>query len=339
MRVAFLTFGDERTPSSRYRVFQYLEGLRAAGWESEIISPRKGESASRTSLRAIKGARKADLLFIQKRLFPGVCLRLLSAAAKRRLIYDFDDALFVPPSKKRSEASHRRTLGRLHRSFQVAQVVIAGNAFLAQYASKFNPWVEILPTPIDLAAHPRRPAHFQRSPQIIGWVGTSSNHRYLRLACEAICRVNEKRPVVLRVVSDRPFENALVEVENVGWEPEREALLLHEFDVGIMPLADDTWSRGKCAFKLLQYMAVGVPVVCSPVGANQEVMKDGTQGFFASSPEEWMERLCALLGDAQLRERMGSAGRERVAQRFSSQALLPHFLLILKQVAEAPDVS
>ncbi len=331
-KALFLTFGDERTPSSRYRVFQYLEGLQTYGWECKVLRPRRGEASWRTALRGLREIR-ADVIFLQKRLFPAPFFHLLSVEAKGRLIYDFDDALFLHPRGENEKPSHRRSLARLQRSLSHARIVIAGNAFLAEYARKFNPRVEILPTPVDLTRHPRRPAHMQQDTQVIGWVGTSTNHHYLQSIGEALRQLSAKRPTVLRVVSDRAFQFPGVAVENVTWQPEKEAVLLHGFDVGLMPLYDDDWSRGKCAFKALQYMAVGVPVVCSPVGANTEVMQDGAQGFFASTTEEWIVRLDLLLEDAALRERMGNAGRETVAQRYSVEVTLPRLVELLQEVA------
>lgn len=333
MKAVIVTFGSDTTPSSRFRVFQYLTGLKSAGWEVELLVPQKGESAWQLGIRAAQAAKAADLLFVQKRLFPTVCLRLLAKAAQGRLIYDFDDALFVSQNKSRSMLAHARTVNRLNAILKNSQMVIAGNSYLAEYAKKHNPRVEIIPTPIDIANYPRREIHQQKSPQIIGWMGSSSNHEYLAAICPALREICREKNAELQVVSNQPFQFVDLEVRNIPWQSECEPQLLHNFDIGLMPLADDPWTRGKCAFKALQYMAVGLPVVCSPVGMNNEVMQEGVQGFFATGQNEWREKLAILLEDAALREKMGIAGRETVRQNYSTEVMLPWLLQIMAEVA------
>jgi glycosyltransferase involved in cell wall biosynthesis len=240
---------------------------------------------------------------------------------------DVDDAIFLGARGASAGVIAKR-----------AQVIICGNQFLADYFSAFGA-VSILPTAVDTDEF--RPGQAlqeeqQQEKQVIGWSGSSSGFEYLRLIEPALANVLRKfRHARFRVVADKPpkfltLDPARVEFER--WTPERQVRSLQEFTVGIMPLSDSPWARGKCSFKMLTYMAVGVPVLVSPVGMNVEVLAHGQSGLSARSIDDWVDSLTVMLSDSQLRRRMGVVGRGVVERHYSKRVLAPRFVDVLRRL-------
>jgi glycosyltransferase involved in cell wall biosynthesis len=203
--------------------------------------------------------------------------------------------------------------------------VIAGNSYLADWLSQYCKNVSIVPTAIDCArfrprSDPREPIGPQETFFTIGWTGTSGNFRFLSLIEKALARfLQSTSRGRLRIVADRRPNLPMipdVQLEFVPWSPDNEASEVARFDVGLMPLADDPWSRGKCSFKMLQYMASGLPVVVSPVGMNAEVLGMGDCGLSATTDDEWLDALCSLRDDAERRAAMGKIARDIVVDHF-----------------------
>jgi glycosyltransferase involved in cell wall biosynthesis len=372
MRVLFLTIGPESEPSSRFRAYQYVEPLRRLGVDARV-RPRVGRAyfemgygirrppapvrgawvAGSFALRTLRRvrdlwqARRFDLLVLQKETFPFGMERLLSRWGIP-VVYDFDDAVYeAPPSADglgpalravaERVAGPRRGLPPL---LSRCRAVVAGNAVLADYARRHNERVFVLPTAVDTEAYPVRPVR-RSGPLTVGWIGAPAGAVYLeplRPVFRALARRFDLRLVVLGAPA---FDCPGVIVETGSWKTyrsrEEEAEHLSRFDIGIMPLADDPWAAGKCAFKAIQYMASGIPVVASPVGVTPEVVPDGTCGFLAATPDQWMEKLSALLGDPELRAAMGRAGRARVEENYSIRATLPRLVEVLREAAGAPE--
>jgi glycosyltransferase involved in cell wall biosynthesis len=243
-------------------------------------------------------------------------------------IFDFDDAImFRDSSHRRFDSWQRRR--RFRRMVVGARHVIAGNSYLADWASRSGGRVTVIPTAVDLSTYPERRPEPSREP-VIGWIGTRINLMYLRTIGTALTRLAHKRPdVKLKVVSDGFFDVAAMPVTNKRWSLADEVDDIASFHVGIMPLPDDPWTRGKCAVKILQYFAAAVPVVCSPVGANLEVVEHGRSGYFAATEDEWLARLDELLGNAQRRKQFGQAGRDIVQRRYSIESNVDRFLKAL----------
>lgn len=272
-------------------------------------------------LRALLGSGGHDLLWIEKEALPW-----LPAAVERWLlgatpfVLDFDDAWELR-YRAHGRALVRRLLGdKWRRLMPQAALAIAGSAVLADWCREAGaPRVEWIPTVIDLARYPLRPPP-DNPVFTVGWIGTRSTLPHLAAAGEALRQVGDSGGLRLRLIANEPIALPGVAVEFVPWREDREAELLAGIDAGIMPLPDEPWERGKCAYKLIQYMAAGRPVVASPVGANAEVVVDGETGLLATTTEDWIAALTRLKTDAALRARMGTAGRRRVEQTYCLQA-------------------
>jgi glycosyltransferase involved in cell wall biosynthesis len=195
--------------------------------------------------------------------------------------------------------------------------------------------VEVLPTTIDVDVYRPQPRE-GRDLVRVGWSGSPTTAAHLRSMEGALRRLLDKFPIELVIMGDPAFRLAgTPRVTVVPWSSDREIAEVGAFDIGLMPLPDDDWSRGKCGFKALLYMALGVPPVVSPVGVNTEIVSDGENGLLASSEDEWVEAVGRLVRDAPLRARLGAAGRSTVVDRYSGQGWAPRFLEVLRQAADS----
>jgi glycosyltransferase involved in cell wall biosynthesis len=218
--------------------------------------------------------------------------------------------------------------------------IIAGNSFLADYARRFNPAVVMLPTSVDTARFmPRATPRQSGAPLVVGWIGTPTTTPYLEQMAAVFTQVAAAHPFTLRVSgAGHDVRIPGVEVENMPWSLDREVELFNTCDVGVYPLTDDEWSRGKCGFKAIQFMASGVPVVAAAVGVNCEIVEDGINGFLALTPAEWAVRLTRLLEDAVLRARFAAAGRTTIEARYSTHVNFPRLLATFEDVlADRPS--
>jgi glycosyltransferase involved in cell wall biosynthesis len=206
--------------------------------------------------------------------------------------------------------------------------VIAGNEYLAEYARRFSSAVTVIPTCVDTtrfvpSAHASNNGARRAAP-VVGWIGSPTTVPYLRALAPLLQRVAREHPFVLRVSgSGEAIAVPGVPTEQPAWTLHGEVELFNTCDVGVYPLTDDEWSRGKCGFKAIEFMACGVPVVASAVGVNREIIEDGVNGFLASTDHEWSDKLSRLLCDQDLRRRLGAAGRNTIEQRYSLQVIAP----------------
>jgi glycosyltransferase involved in cell wall biosynthesis len=313
--------------STRYRVLQYLPLLDREGIDYEIVALSRNPRHRFSLARRIKAA---DTIFIQKKLFSFLELFWIRKLA-RRLIYDFDDAVMFKggPAGERQQARQQR---RFAITAEKADLVIAGNRYLQQKALPLNRQVRLLPTVLDMDRYSAREGDGGADGEIVlGWIGSRGTLRYLQDISPALEELGSRWPgLKLKIVADDFFDLNNLQVIKKPWAAADEIADLHSFDIGLMPLSDDVWTRGKCGFKLLQCMAVGVPVVCSPVGVNAEIVTEGCEGLYATTLDEWVKQLDALIADGDLRRRMGQRGRQRVAAEFSLAANGPRFVEYLK---------
>ena len=269
-------------------------------------------------------ARQYDAVVIYREaalLGPAIYERML-ARTGIPIIVDFDDAIWLPAVGSVNGAFARlRFPGKTATICRMAQAVVVGNSYLAAYAARHNANVHIVPSTIDLRMYKVQPPLRDESRFVVTWSGSHSTLAHLETARGALRRLGEKRRVRLRVICDRPQDRPFegVETEHVPWRAEVEAATLGQTHCGIMPLPDDEYSRGKCGMKALQYMAVGRPAVLSPVGVNAEIVNNGENGLLASDEDDWVRALTALADSNELREKLGSAGRRTVEERFSSE--------------------
>jgi hypothetical protein len=323
-RILFLASGLDE-PSCRFRFLQYLPYLRERGLEVAVADLAVSASQRR---RILSTAADYDIVLVHRvlmRLFDLCCFRYYA----RDYVFDFDDAIFFrDSSQKRGFHSWQRLL-RFQRMTRAARGVIAGNAYLGAWAARYNRKVTVLPTTVELRDYSLTRIEDRREP-ILGWIGTQSNLPYLEAITGALTRVGGSAlHPKLKIVCDRFPEFPGIEVIQKPWTLAEEAADVGSFQVGLMPLPDDPWTRGKCALKILQYMAAAVPVVCSPVGANLEVIQEGESGYFARTDDEWAAHLERLLSDPAERLRCGTAGRRRVEQHYSTQGSVERFLAAL----------
>jgi glycosyltransferase involved in cell wall biosynthesis len=368
MRVLFLTIGPDSEPSSRFRVFQFLDPLRRAGIQATVLpladhrylelgyGIRRPAAVIRIPwvtahflgrilrrLRDLWRARSYDLVFIQKETFPFGMERLISLLGIPA-IYDFDDAVHVQSHLADGRGGRLRGLAdrvlRRDRSLPAllaqCRAVIAGSPLLASYASQHCKSVEVIPTVVDTDAYTRVPLRRQGT-LTVGWIGAPPNQSYLEPLRPVFQELATRFDLRLRILGTESFDCPGVAVECGGWRHYAsvadEVTDLRGFDVGIMPLPDTEFAAGKCAFKAIQYMASGIPVVASPVGVNAQVVVDGECGFLATTPAEWLDRLTELLGDAELRDRLGEAGRRRARSHYSIRSAVPKLVKVLESAA------
>jgi glycosyltransferase involved in cell wall biosynthesis len=344
-------------PSSRYRIYQFEPFLAEAGIEVDVqplhdrtyLAGRfRGDRApafyliERIARRiaALFSARKYDLVFIQKEIFPylpGVVESLLYRAGVKTVL-DLDDAIFLF-YERASSAMKRRLLSRkIPRVISKCGLVLAGNGYLESYARKFNDNVVLFPTVVDtgrFTPDPGRGAH--RTP-VVGWIGSPETVRFLDDIVPALESASRRVKFSLSLVGADGVSVNGVTVESKPWSEKDEADDLRRFDVGIMPLPDTEWSRGKCALKLLQYMSTGVPAISSSQGSATEIVADGANGFLADNPEDWTRRLTELLKDEHLRKKIGDNGREWVVNHYSLSNYGPRLGRYLRAVVEGERV-
>jgi len=311
----------------RQRVQAYLEPLAARGIACEVEELAKSPWPRRRQMRR---ASEFDGVLLHRKTMTAWDARGLSAA--RHVIYDFDDAVMF--QARSPERAHPARLRRFERTITRADLVLAGNANLAEHARRSGArHVEVIPTGLDTGRYKPKRDYNSPGPVRLVWIGSRSTLKQLIVFRPVLEQIGRTVPgIMLRVIADARLEATGLAVENVPWRLETETDLLAESDIGIAPLPDTPYTRGKCGFKIVQYMAAGLPVVASPVGVNADYVRDGRTGFRAQSPDEWVERVQRLASDSCLREQMGCAGRRRAEAEFDFSVLAPR---VCNLVAEA----
>ena len=330
--LAIVPFLYDTAPGQRFRLEQWDPLLRRDGieidyapFEDDRLRTRlhkPGGAAQKVQLLLRAWGRRAKLLrsvneYDAVYVFREAAL-LGSSIFERRvwrsgvpMIFDFDDAVFVPyKSPSNGYLSLLKFPSKTAAICRMSAHVMAGNAYLADYACRHNPRVTVVPTTIDTEKYtvePRPPADVPT----VGWSGSYSTVQYLDTLREPLRRLAERVRFRLRVIGTHHYEVEGLDVEAMPWRSETEVANLRPIDVGVMPLPDDPWSKGKCGLKALQYMGLGIPTVCSPVGVNSEIIRDGENGFLASTPDEWVGKLERLVRSEAERRRLGAAGRGR----------------------------
>lgn len=316
----------------RYRARAFLPFLEARGWQVEAQAIPRGWLSRRQIWRA---ARSADGVLLQRKLLDASHLRALRRNAAR-LVFDFDDAIFQRASFA-ERAPSRRRWRRFRQTVQLADVVIAGNDFLAESAARFtdSEKIHVVPTCLQLSDYPLvvhgssvQPGEDASFEMV--WIGSSSTVTYLEHFRDTLDEVGRAVPdAKLKVICDRFPKFEQLGVRPIHWSQETEAAELATADVGVSVLTDDDWSRGKCGLKVLQYMAAGLPVVANPVGVHNEIIEPGRSGILARTPSEWVAAIRELIADRDLAKRMGRRGREIVEEKFSISRWAPRLAELL----------
>ena len=360
MRVLALMPGlYDTSPGQRYRLEQWEPLLRERGVEitwapfedddlhSIVYKPgqmgKKLQLVSRNLARrlsTISKARNYDLVYILREaalLGPAVFERLLYQQ-RVPFVFDFDDAIFVSyRSPSNGYLSYLKFASKTKTICRLASHVMVGNPYLAEYARQVNDNVTVIPTTIDTEKYRVPPPKSGDGPIVIGWTGSYSTVQHLDTLRGALKKLAEREQFRLRVIGTPSYELSPVGVDAMPWRAATELEDLCAIDIGVMPLPDDNWSKGKCGLKALQFMALGIPTICSPVGVNTDIIQDNENGFLASTEAEWVEKLTALLRSAELRRRLGAAGRATVEQKYSAAIQAPRVYEIFKSVRVWPE--
>lgn len=349
----------DTNPGQRYRLEQWEPYLRRLGVEITYASfedneltatlHKQGRVARKSYLIAkaigrraslIRSLRNYDVIYVfrEAALFgPPIFERLVSRSGVPT-IFDFDDAIFVPyVSPTHGYLSYLKFPAKTKTICRLATHVIAGNSYLANYARQTNQNVSIVPTTIDTEKYQLLPRSGSDHVPVIGWTGTFSTVQHLDTLAGALKRLAQKESFRLVVIGPPVYKIDGVDVEAVKWRSATEVADLRQIDIGIMPLPDESWTRGKCGCKALQYMALAIPTVCSPVGVNAEIIQDGVNGLLANTEDEWVEKLTQLLHDPELRARLGNAGRKTVETKYSAAVHAPRVYEILRSVVARSD--
>lgn len=350
--LALVPYPLGRVPSQRFRLEQWAPLMEREGVRLEFspylsadgfsaLQSRAGLHAKAAAvgagvIRRLRDAARtgaADVVLVHREamLFGPAWLESL-IARQRPVVFDLDDAIYLPgQGSPNSWARWLRPATKTAQVCRLARHVTAGNSWLAEYARLHNGSVTVVPTSIDTDAY----APGQRrvgNGVVVGWSGSSTTVPYLATIHGALRRVERELGCELRVIGGELSLDG-VTLRCRPWRSETEVEDLRGLDIGLMPLADDEWSRGKCGLKALQYMALGIPPVVSPVGVNASIVENGVNGFHASSEEEWIERIVQLGRDPDLRHRMGAVARRTVEERYSARVQAPRMARVLREAA------
>lgn len=342
----------DRAPNQRFRIEQYVDFLRENGVTLEfsyLLEPNDdkifyapGNFFKKLSivLRSWK-KRKQDVrratnfdavLIIRESIFIGPAIfekRLKKRGVK--IIYDFDDAIWkLDVSKSNRWFGFLKFPAKTASIIRLADVVMAGNQYLADFASRYNKNVHIVPTTVDTDQFSPAENHTQ-GPVVIGWSGSLTTIKHFDLALPVLRKIREKyrQGVRFKVIGHHAFRNEELDITGIAWTKTSEVPELREIHIGIMPLPDDEWAKGKCGLKGLVYMSLGIPTVMSPVGVNSEIIRHGQNGFLPKTEEEWLEVLSQLIENPALRQSIGVAGRKTAVERYSVLSQREHYLKIL----------
>lgn len=350
--LAMIPYSRDRVPGQRFRIEQWAPLLHSEGVEV-VFSPFLSAAAmdvlyrpghmTRKAGEILKGYLKrctealrgpsADVVFIYREaalLGPPLLEGLL--ARRTPLVLDFDDAIYlVDTSPANAWSRVFKSKGKTEAICRLASHVTVGNEFLAKFARRHARGVTVVPTTIDTNLYDVQPRPENPRP-VVGWSGSATTLPYVATLASALQRLSARQEFEFRVIGGE-IQVEGVPVQCKPWQPGTEINDLRDFDVGLMPLSDDEWSQGKCGLKALQYMALGIPPVVSPVGVNTSIVRDGINGFHARTEEEWVDRIALLLSDESLRRRIGTEARRTVEQSYSHRVHAPRIARVLREAA------
>lgn len=355
IKVLFLVpYPLHQAPSQRFRVELYFTELNKAGiqWNVQSFLDKKtweklyGKHSYFSKfwgvikgfLRRWKvilfGLRRYHFVFIHREaapLGPPVFEWIIAKIFRKKIIYDFDDAIWIP-----NTTSSNKIAGWLKWSRKVKYIccwsykVVCGNEYLCDFAAQYNTCVICIPTSVDTEnAHNTLKKHFQNG-IVVGWTGSHSTEKYLQQLIPVLQALENGMDISFLAISDKKPELPLKNIMYCPWNENNEVSDLLKMDIGVMPLENDPWSEGKCGFKLIQYLSLGIPAVASPVGVNKKIIADGQHGFLCDHQNKWILAIKKLAGDAALRNNMGQAGRQFIIENYSLQKQAVKFISLFK---------
>ncbi len=351
-RILFLVpYPLGEAPSQRFRFEQYFDALKQRGFDYDVQSfldnatwkiLYKSGNTSGKLIGILKGflrrffvlfkVKNYDIIFIHREASPvgyPVFEWLMAKVFGKKYIYDFDDAVWLPNTSSTNAFAakikwHSKTASICRWAFRCS----CGNDFLADYARQFNKNVVVNPTTIDLEHYHNQPKNQSDLPVSIGWTGTHTTMKYLDEIVPVLKELEKEIDFSFVVISNKPPEFELKNLRFVQWKKETEVEDLLRFHIGIMPLTDDDWSRGKCGFKALQYMSLGIPAIVSPVGVNTKIVDDGQNGFLCVSKDEWKKAISDLLSNNELRKQFSIKAIEKIKSNYSVEANTENFIAL-----------
>ncbi|WP_205499633.1 glycosyltransferase [Rufibacter psychrotolerans] len=354
MKILFVVpYPVGKAPSQRFRFEQYFDILLEAGYIYDIAPFLDDKTWSilykpgfllKKSIGIILGFFRRlfllfqvsdyDFIFIHREaapIGPPWFEWVVAKVFKKRVIFDFDDAIWIPNTSESNKiVAGIKWHQKVDSICRWAYKISCGNAYLRSYALQFNSSVVVNPTTIDTIRLHNRVKEQNAFKVVIGWTGTHSTMKYLDPIIPILKNLEEKYAFDFKVISNQPPSFTLKSMVFTVWNKESEIQDLLSFNVGLMPLEDDQWAKGKCAFKALQYMALGIPALVSPVGMNTEVVDDGVNGFICYKQEDWYRSLEKLIVDANLRKELGEAAREKIERIYAVTANWDNFLALFQ---------
>ena len=346
-----------RAPSQRFRFEQYLDFLKINGYDhtfSYLLSAKedklfyspgkliqKSWLLTRKFLYRLKDvirARNYELIFIQREAFflgPPIFEYLLSKRTTP-IIFDFDDSIWLPNVSNANKKFHKlKNYGKTAKIIKYADMVFAGNAYLADYAYKYNHNVKIIPTTINTEEY--KPCTNKNNNKIvIGWSGSITTIEHFKFAIPFLKKIKTRygNKVEFKVIGDGSYINKELNIIGLPWNKEDEIKELSAIDIGIMPLPNNEWAKGKCGLKGLQYMALEIPTIMSPVGVNTEIIQNGVNGFLCSTDDEGENTIAQLIESSELRKKIGEKGRETVINKYSVESQKYNYLNCFNELTQ-----
>jgi len=360
IRLLCLAYLNEENASARHRLYKYVRHISEKEIDFDIFPPTGTSTYQRffvpwekrgqywyficvflNRFRVIWRSPKYDAVFLQRTILseffydPPLFIFALWLL-NRHIIYDVDDAIWIfPPHSVRSASRILNTLTRwrFYWDVRLSKGVVVSTEYIAAYVKRINGNVKVIPTLVDVENFPVR-EHKESKPVIIGWTGGPGNLIFLKTIEKPLATLALKYPIKLRIISSRTIAMNGIDVDFVRWDKITEATYISSFDIGIMPLPDNDYTKGKGGFKILEYMAAGLPSVISPVGVNAHIIKNYTNGFFAKNDQEWIDSLTILIEDASLRKKMGDNARAFVLEHYDYDIWVDAFISTVKNVAD-----
>ncbi len=345
-----------RSPSQRYRFEQYFSFLRENGFECDlsfILNERDEKlfygpgnipekffitlKSAKIRLKDVRLANSYDIVFVQREAFMtgSSFFEKRFSKSKAKLVFDFDDSIWLLDTSAANKIwQWMKSAKKTGKIISLSHLVLAGNQYLADYARQFNNNVKVIPTTIDTAIFKREKEYQDNERICIGWSGSHTTIKHFEAALPYLKKIKQKygEKVYFKVMGDAEYENKELGIQGIPWTSETEVPVLSGFDIGIMPLPDDQWVKGKCGLKGLSYMSLEVPTIMSGVGVNTEIINDGVNGFIANTDEEWVDKISRLIDSFELRKKLGQNARKTVEVSYSLESQKMNYLNYLKEL-------
>ncbi|MFA6142130.1 MAG: glycosyltransferase family 4 protein [Candidatus Omnitrophota bacterium] len=350
MKILFLVPYPTEGASNRIRVEQFIPYLESRGISCKVrpfmntpfyrilYSPgkifEKGFWFVICTLNRLLDMIRAfyyDVVFIHREAYPlgGPFIETVLSWTGKTIVFDFDDAIFLPNTSRQNIRIEKfKRPSKIAKIINMSRLVIVGNSYLGEYAERFNKNTFVIPSSVDTDTYKPSTESRHGAEIVIGWIGSNTTKAFLYdIEDVFVALARRYNNVVFKIVGATFYSDRLKNVVNVKWSLANEPRDIQSFDIGIMPMPDNEWTKGKCGYKALLYMACGIPVVVSPVGVNTEIVEEGVSGYLADEKDEWIRKIAILIDDPDKRKAMGRIGREKVMRKYSLAVLAPEYYI------------